>query len=209
MSNGEWVIDDIQGFNETSGPSKCCGEYSIVKYKITLTRKPFYLMFYLSPPSIVLVVLAILSFFIPIESGERIGLVITVLLAFMVFLLMLPEYLPRTSDQLPTLGLWLIISMILIAWVLVVTIVELTCHHREGHPPVVIQKVFFPLRYRKTTNSDVESQGNETGRNEIQAWDRNGNNITWKNVARKFNFLSFCLTSVVALLTSIPLIARY
>lgn len=124
-----------------------------------MTRKPTNVIFYLTPPAIILVILAVLSYFIPTDSGERISFVMTILLAKMVFLLMMPEYLPKTSDELPILGVLLILSMVLVAVVLTGTIFVLACHHREGKPPMPIQKLFFPFKFLAMKNPFALKKG--------------------------------------------------
>ncbi|KXJ15357.1 Neuronal acetylcholine receptor subunit alpha-7 [Exaiptasia diaphana] len=141
ISSGEWSLKSIkmhEGFYD-HGDGR---NYSMVQYKLTIDRKPAYTLFYLSPPSIILAILTFMSFCIPSESGERIGFVTTILLTMMVFLLLLPEYLPRTSDGLPVLGILLIVAMVIIAIVLMATIVIVKFYHSEGFPPSWIQKLF-------------------------------------------------------------------
>lgn len=139
-SNGEWKITSIKYFTGKTDHSNCCvGNYSTISYDITIARKPAYLLFYLTPPSLILGILTLMSFFIPTESGERIGFVTTILLSMMVFLLLIPEYLPDTSDELPVLGVLMISFLILIAAVLMATIVILKCYHSQGTPSSITQ----------------------------------------------------------------------
>ena len=51
------------------------------------------------------------SFYLPPESGERLGLVITNLLALMVFLLMVAGVIPSTSDVVPLVSIYFYGSM--------------------------------------------------------------------------------------------------
>lgn len=48
--------------------------------------------------------LTIVLFWLPCDSGEKITLGLTVLLAFSVFMLMIGETMPETSDSMPLLG---------------------------------------------------------------------------------------------------------
>ncbi|KAK3742455.1 hypothetical protein QZH41_011417 [Actinostola sp. cb2023] len=223
ISNGEWTIDDIRRYHGTTFNNE--RNFSTINYQVTLTRKPGYIMFYLSPPAIVLVLLSIMSFFIPTESGERIGFITTILLALMVFLLMIPEYLPRTSDQLPILGIMLITSMVFISVVLVATILVLACHYREGRPPAVIQKLFHPFkgiqfRYQKKRHvspimimvgektSDEKKEAMEmkqrkmtceTAPTEEDLPVQKEDEITWQQISTKLNWIFFWLICVVLL----------
>jgi nicotinic acetylcholine receptor len=49
-------------------------------------------------------VLTLLVFCLPPESGEKIALGITVLLAFSVFMLAIAEKMPETSESIPLIG---------------------------------------------------------------------------------------------------------
>lgn len=49
-------------------------------------------------------VLTLLVFCLPPESGEKIALGITVLLAFSVFMLAIAEKMPETSESVPLIG---------------------------------------------------------------------------------------------------------
>ncbi len=55
-------------------------------------------------PSLILMTLVILSFRLPLQSGEKVSLVVTVLLAYTVFILIISEHVPHTSDQFPLIG---------------------------------------------------------------------------------------------------------
>ena len=50
--------------------------------------------------------MTLLSFYLPPESGERITLVITNLLALTVFMLLVAEIMPSTSDVVPIVSIY-------------------------------------------------------------------------------------------------------
>ena len=55
-------------------------------------------------PCLLIYTVSFLGFFLPAESGEKVNLEITILLALVVFLLMVGETLPPTPDAIPALG---------------------------------------------------------------------------------------------------------
>ena len=61
-------------------------------------------MFTLISPCFLIYVVSFLGFFLPIESGEKVNLEITILLALVVFLLSVGETMPPTPDAIPLLG---------------------------------------------------------------------------------------------------------
>jgi len=67
-------------------------------------------MFYvvnLIAPCFLIFVVSFLGFFLPVESGDKVNLEITILLALVVFLLMVGETMPPIPDVIPILGQYL------------------------------------------------------------------------------------------------------
>ena len=69
-----------------------------------LERKSQYTIINILIPIILLSIMDLLVFWLPPESGEKVSLGITVLLSFSVFLLVVDERMPRTSDAVPLLS---------------------------------------------------------------------------------------------------------
>ena len=69
-----------------------------------LERKSQYTIINVLIRIILLSIMDLLVFWLPPESGEKVSLGITVLLSFSVFLLVVDERLPRTSDTVPILS---------------------------------------------------------------------------------------------------------
>ncbi|KAK3755630.1 hypothetical protein QZH41_017619, partial [Actinostola sp. cb2023] len=135
--NSNWEIDrDIKvSVNETDRGNCCPYTFSQVKYSIKLTRLYSYQLFYIFAPCAILAILTLLSFWIPPESGERIGFVTTLLLSLMVFLLVVPESLPVSSEAIPVLGVIVMVTLVLISFVLLATIIVVACFFATGTPP--------------------------------------------------------------------------
>ena len=55
-------------------------------------------------PGIFLTATTLLTFVLPVDSGEKVSLGVTVLLALTVFLLLVADTMPTTSDGIPLLG---------------------------------------------------------------------------------------------------------
>ncbi len=55
-------------------------------------------------PCIMLSILTCLTFYLPTESGEKVSLGLTVLLAFSVFMLLIAESIPATSEFIPLIS---------------------------------------------------------------------------------------------------------
>lgn len=100
-----------------------------------------------------MVMLVFLNFIIPPESGERISFCITILLSMSVYLLMLANSLPETSDDVAMLGVYYMVTIVLVAFSLVGTVVVLRCHFAESKPPKCLVKFAKNILRRKGKKS--------------------------------------------------------
>ena len=75
-----------------------------LQFWIRLRRRPFFYVLNIIIPTIVLAVLSALTFIVPTDSGEQLSLGVSILLAFSVFMLILSENTPQTSENPPVLG---------------------------------------------------------------------------------------------------------
>ena len=83
----------------------CCLEpYPDVTFTIHMTRRSLFYIINLIFPCLLIYAVSFLGFFLPVESGEKVNLEITILLALVVFLLIVGETLPPTPDAIPVLG---------------------------------------------------------------------------------------------------------
>ncbi|CAJ0954853.1 unnamed protein product, partial [Mesorhabditis belari] len=116
----------------------CCPEpYPDLTFYIHIRRKTLYYMYNVVFPCLMMSVLTLLVFWLPPDSGEKIALGITVLLAFSVFVLAIAEKMPETSDSMPLIGVYLTVVMGMTSVSVVMTVLVLNFHHRGPfHDPV-------------------------------------------------------------------------
>ena len=161
VTSGDWEFVDVNTIIDRTDHGDCCPfEFSQISYAIQMRRIPLYYWFYLVSPGLILVILALASFFIPTESGERIGFVTTLLLGMMVFLLLIPSSLPETSENIPLLGKFMMSTLIIITLVLVVTIVNLIMYFLEGTAAPALQKFLRVCSlWSRKKNRRIEAKG--------------------------------------------------
>ena len=103
--NGEWELHMTAVHKSTyevdTHPDKL---FPRVTFSIYLHRKFQYYFINIVTPCLFCIIIAIMVFWLPPESGEKVSLGITVLLAFSVFQLVVAENTPRTSDFTPLLS---------------------------------------------------------------------------------------------------------
>ncbi|XP_050390063.1 acetylcholine receptor subunit delta-like [Patella vulgata] len=78
-----------------------------ITLQITLSRYPLFYVLTIILPICLLVVLNPVVFLVPAESGEKISLPVSILLAYSVILSALSELLPEVSENISILGVYL------------------------------------------------------------------------------------------------------
>lgn len=121
----------------------CCKyPYIDITYHIHVRRKVLFYISNLIMPSIVLTILTVFSFYLPPESGERVSLVITILLGLTVFMLVFTESVPHTSEVIPLIAKYTIVVMSEVGISLLLTCFIMKTYHK-GHQKDVPQWVRF------------------------------------------------------------------
>ncbi|XP_073994244.1 neuronal acetylcholine receptor subunit alpha-7-like isoform X2 [Rhodnius prolixus] len=111
----------------------CCTQpYVDVTFTILISRRTLFYMVNLILPCLVISSMTLLGFTLPHESGEKLTLGVTILLSLTVFLNMVAETMPATSDAVPLLGTYFNCIMFMVASSVVSTIIILNYHHRNA-----------------------------------------------------------------------------
>lgn len=130
VDNGEWNVTSID-IKRNVLVYACCPDekYPDVTFLINLKRRSLFYTYNLIIPNFLIALLAFFSFYIPVECGERISFVITVLLSMTVFLLLVAESIPPTSEAVPVIGMYYTSSIIEVALALVATGISLKVYY--------------------------------------------------------------------------------
>ena len=91
----EWYLDDVALENAVS---------DIIELVIRLRRGSLFYILNLIVPSLIIFLMSFVGFFLPLESGEKVGFQTSIFLALVVFLLMIGDMMPRTPKYVPILG---------------------------------------------------------------------------------------------------------
>ena len=102
--NQEWYVDQVTVERHAKKYACCIEPYPDVTFTIHMRRRSLFYVMNLIFPCILIYMVSFLGFFLPVESGEKVNLEITILLALVVFLLIIGETLPPTPDTIPALG---------------------------------------------------------------------------------------------------------
>ncbi|XP_060064751.1 neuronal acetylcholine receptor subunit beta-4-like [Ylistrum balloti] len=178
VENSEWDITKTEKEIALNGSA-------YIVYKFHLQRKSTFFIISIYVPVVLLTSLCPLVFLLPADSGERVGYSITCLLAIAVFLTMVSESLPRSSNPISVLSFFLMCDLVLATCLCVLTILGLQMYHKvdkEQEIPRIVKKIASSkmfrskiLTQRDTSNASVKNvQGDNTVEYE---------EITWKTVA--------------------------
>ncbi|KAL9968570.1 hypothetical protein ACROYT_G020678 [Oculina patagonica] len=131
VTNGEWDLIGLPA-QRNEIIYVCCPEpYPDVTYTVHIRRRTTYYYINLIIPCALITSLTLLSFFLPPDSGERITLVITNLLAMTVFMLIVAEIMPATSEVIPLISIYYTGIMFEVALSLVATCMVLKCYYHN------------------------------------------------------------------------------
>uniref|UniRef100_A0AAU6PBH4 Nicotinic acetylcholine receptor alpha7 n=1 Tax=Protohermes xanthodes TaxID=1452977 RepID=A0AAU6PBH4_9NEOP len=146
ITNGEWDLLGVPGKRNEIYYNCCPEPYIDITFVIIIRRRTLYYFFNLIVPCVLIASMAVLGFTLPPDSGEKLSLGVTILLSLTVFLNMVAETMPATSDAVPLLGTYFNCIMFMVASSVVSTILILNYHHRNADTHVMgswTRKIFL------------------------------------------------------------------
>ncbi|XP_055895559.1 neuronal acetylcholine receptor subunit beta-3-like isoform X1 [Biomphalaria glabrata] len=105
--------------------------YFYITFKLLLKRRPNYLVLTLLIPVTLLAVLCVVSFLLSPEEPEKVSVAITVLLSFTVFLGVVDNDIPETSDNLCLIVAYVVLLLVLSFLCVVGNAVVVVVHKRD------------------------------------------------------------------------------
>lgn len=135
-TNQEWAVDGITAERHVKYYACCKEPYPDVTFTIHMRRGSLFYVVNLIAPCLLIFIISFLGFFLPVESGEKVNLEITILLALVVFLLMVGEMMPPTPDAIPILGMFFCTTMLMVTLALFMAVVVTNIYgKRTSHQP--------------------------------------------------------------------------
>ncbi|XP_050401517.1 neuronal acetylcholine receptor subunit alpha-10 [Patella vulgata] len=158
--NTEWTLESVPLKRTVTLYPSSPEPYPDVTFYVTLRRKPLFYVLNLLFPCILITSVAMLGFLLPPDAGEKVSLEITVLLSLAVFLLVVSETLPPTSENFPFIGIYFACAMVMVSVSTILTVFVLNFHFKgqHGRPvPRWIRKVFLGGLARVLLVKDYEA----------------------------------------------------
>ncbi|XP_020629895.1 neuronal acetylcholine receptor subunit alpha-10-like isoform X1 [Orbicella faveolata] len=165
QENEEWTVEWID-IERNEKENDCC-DLPVADLTITmlLRRRTYYYVMSLILPCTLIACTIFLEFILPAESGERVGLGITILLSMAVFQELTSEKLPSSSEHFPLLAMYYSVSIMEIGTALGATCIILNFHHRNTKMPgwfhkIVLEWLAKLVRYEpRVTNRHLSDSG--------------------------------------------------
>ncbi|XP_076467563.1 neuronal acetylcholine receptor subunit alpha-2-like [Babylonia areolata] len=131
--NGLWelISTAAENINEDDDYSQ-----TKIRFKLQLQRRRSYYVLNIILPILLLSLTSSLTFALPSDAGEKMGLSITVLLAFAVYLTLITEAMPTTSMQVSVVTVYLIVLLSVASANVIFSVFILRLHHRPTSSPV-------------------------------------------------------------------------
>ncbi|XP_046901693.1 neuronal acetylcholine receptor subunit alpha-9-I [Hypomesus transpacificus] len=127
VENVEWECHGMPAVRNVIMYGCCSDPYPDITYTLLLKRRSLFYIFNLLLPCFLISFLAPLGFYLPADSGEKVSLGVTVLLALTVFQLMVAESMPP-SESVPYIGKYYIATMTMITASTSLTIFIMNIH---------------------------------------------------------------------------------
>ncbi|XP_052822185.1 acetylcholine receptor subunit alpha-type acr-16 [Octopus bimaculoides] len=133
VSNGEWLLVDVK-VKKNVVYYACCDEpFPDVTFYIHMRRRTLYYTYNVIIPCVMLSILTLMGFWMRPDSGEKVTLGLTVLLAFSVFMLLIAENMPATSNFVPLIGIYLTVIMALTSLSVILAVIVSNINNRGFH----------------------------------------------------------------------------
>lgn len=179
---------------------------SLLQVQLTLHRRALYFVINMLAPILLLSVLNPLVFILPVDSGERVSFAVTIFLSFAVFLTLINDNMPKSSEPMAAISYFLIVIMCMSTLIIVFTILNLYLHFKEEEKEVN-KKLVLLLRYLKLswlfkrermkdtriTVSSIEntkSSDNRTDYSNLEQIEREKTDLgkmNWKSLANEYD----------------------
>ncbi|CAG2196005.1 unnamed protein product [Mytilus edulis] len=131
--NGEWDLasTSVSAFSPDDGSYNHGEILPGAEAVLRLRRRPVYYIISTILPISMLSLLNVLVFLLPTSTGEKMTLAVTVLLSFTVFMSVVNEVMPKTSNSVSILAVYLTMLLSLSGLSVASTVLVLYFHHRN------------------------------------------------------------------------------
>ena len=157
--HSEWSLDDVYG-RVTDESYYGHTDFSTITCGVQVRRKSMFFIVIMVVPCAIITLLCCLTFYLPTNHGERVSLVVTVLLALTVYMLIVAESMPPSSEGVPLVEKFYFISILETTLCLVGTCMVIKWHDADTPMPNWV-RVGFNCVLRKVLRVKQVADGQE------------------------------------------------
>ncbi|XP_030832957.1 acetylcholine receptor subunit alpha-1-A isoform X1 [Strongylocentrotus purpuratus] len=173
IRNGVWDLTNFQAANE-SIPYKCCPHpFDHVVYTLDLAREAAFFTTQIVMPSVFLSILMLISFWLHPDSGEKISLTVTNLLALILFQQLVAQFMPPTGEPRSIVVTCFFILIALSACSVILTVIVLRVYHTnvDSLPPswaFMLLRIFINRKVEKTMSAFYDENSRLKGTRDVE-----------------------------------------
>ena len=182
IKNGEWHLVRLVAERNIKKYSCCEEPYPEIVYRLTIRRRPLFYVFNMVFPCLLITLVAFLGFYLPPDSSEKVSIGITTLLSITVFLMIVAESMPPTSEQLPLLAIYYAVTIGIVTFSTAFAVLTLNINNKGNKGgkriPPLLRLIFFDylskmlrieLSHKKinftSSNQSLHSEDREKSKN--------------------------------------------
>ncbi|XP_055998508.1 acetylcholine receptor subunit alpha-like 2 [Ostrea edulis] len=165
VEHNEWVVVDMKEVRHNVYYTCCPHPFPDITVYIHMKRKPLFYVVTVIFPCFLINMLTFTAFVLPPFSGEKISLQVTILLSITVFLLLVQDKLPSSSDNFPCIAIYFANSMALVCVSCVLSSIVLYLYYKspeDDHMSPLFRDFFLnKVRRMLCVNTENDSKSNE------------------------------------------------
>ncbi|XP_052776311.1 neuronal acetylcholine receptor subunit alpha-7-like [Mya arenaria] len=149
--NAEWILESTRFFKRQSGMM------NEIVFRLYLKRQSGFYVLTIMLPIIGLSILGTMAFLLPVDSGERVGFSVTVMLSLSVFLTVIAEEMPKTSDPISIAAVLIVFQTVCGLSETMIAILTVFVYQKDEKEKLPSWGKAF-IRARKCFNNKVEDE---------------------------------------------------
>ncbi|XP_076085712.1 neuronal acetylcholine receptor subunit alpha-3-like isoform X1 [Mytilus galloprovincialis] len=207
----EW--DLLTTFQETSNLTEDELVFAELLFRMEFKRLYGHYLMSVIFPTILTAILTFVTFFLPLESGDKIGYILTVLLALAVLLTLFSDTMPTTSKHTSVLVVFLTVTLGMACLVIIFTIFIIRLFHQPEHDKAPkwmhsLARKFLKLKCKAgkinhldhlDQSQDIENDSPKDGRVHLKS-KKKFTPYTNKELAEFFDYFLFGVFTVLYIL---------
>ncbi|CAF0873576.1 unnamed protein product [Brachionus calyciflorus] len=145
-SSKEWQISEKENFGERTVRIIEGKNYTVLTYYLILNRNPGFYTYLLIFPCILLAFLTMVVFWLPPETPSKLLLGMNVFSGFFLLLLLLAELVPTSTNEVPYIGIYYCLNMVMIALSSFLCTIVVHIYFRADtfcKMPIILKKIFL------------------------------------------------------------------